>query len=155
MKSIFETNRQKYKDLINDSKIKSWNKFIVENTRENPWGLIYKIAKNNIKLEKNNEIIKSNGDLIKDGKEIAETLFDSFFPNDESIPETEYHSIIRQNLMEIKNNRQLDSNENEYDFTEEVSAVIESQNPRKAPGSDGLTADIISYIHNIDRSLFT
>ncbi len=156
LKSIFETNRQKYKDLMNDSKIKRWNEFVVENTRENPWGLIYKIAKNNIKLEKNNEIITPNGDLITDGKEIAETLFDSFFPNDESIPETEYHSIIRQNLMEIKNNRQLDSNQNEYDFTEEeVSAVIESQNPRKAPGSDGLTADIISYIHNIDRSLFT
>jgi hypothetical protein len=38
---------------------------------------------------------------------------------------------------------------------EEVSEIISQQNHKKAPGGDGLTADIIQTIHNCDQTLIT
>ena len=37
----------------------------------------------------------------------------------------------------------------------EVTEVINAQNHKKAPGVDGITADIIRFLHNIDANVFT
>ncbi len=144
MPNIFIHFRQKYKHLINDTKIKSWNCFVTESSRENAWGLAYKIAKNNLNSDKMTEIKSQNGDLMTSAEDIIETLFNTFFPKNDSIVETEVHRNMRQKLIDFNYDSNPIPANNETEFTEEeVTAIIDVQNHKKAPGVDGLTADII------------
>jgi hypothetical protein len=43
--------RSQYKQLINKTKIDSWNDFVEKNTRENPWSICYALSKNKITVE--------------------------------------------------------------------------------------------------------
>jgi hypothetical protein len=90
--------RNKYKQLLIESKVKSWREFITESMSENPWGLLYKISKNKLNNDNITEL-KVNNQIITDNKLIAETLFSTFFPKENSIPELECHKELRQKLI--------------------------------------------------------
>lgn len=60
--------RESYKKAINDTKIKSWNEFVAENSRENAWGLVSKIARNKINNQIITELIAPNGRLLTDSQ---------------------------------------------------------------------------------------
>jgi hypothetical protein len=47
-------------------------------TRDNPWGQVYKIVKNQLNVEKINELISAEGHIIHDNKNINQTLLDFF-----------------------------------------------------------------------------
>lgn len=147
--------KNKYKQQLNEAKQKCWNEFVTNSTSENPWGLVYKIAKNKLNNEKITEL-KIRDKIITDNKQIANELFSTFFPTDDSIPELNVHQNMRQKLNNLKLEMRNNSNNNEVEFTvEEVSDTVRKQNKNKAPGNDCLTADIIQFIHNIDPTLLT
>jgi hypothetical protein len=142
--------KHNYKQTLNRSKIDSWNHFVDISTRGNPWGLIYKISKNQLNSEKVNELISADGYIIHDNKDIARTLLDSFFPTDNTDEDNAIHSRIRAEAK-IPN-----TEENDIPFTtEEITTTIDSQNENKAPGEDGITADIIKKLHSINNSVLT
>jgi hypothetical protein len=64
LKVIYNQKHIEYKHLINKSKTDSWNAFVLNNTRENPWGLIYSISRQKMKFEKFCEIKAIDGSLI-------------------------------------------------------------------------------------------
>jgi hypothetical protein len=65
-----------YKKFINNQK--SWNEFVSESTRENPWGLIYQISKEKLNIEKINKIQTQDGSLKTDSIGIAQALIKIF-----------------------------------------------------------------------------
>jgi hypothetical protein len=69
--------------LINEQKLKSWNEFVTESTKDNPWGIIYRISRNKLNIEKVNELVTENGELITESKQIAELLTTKLFPGDQ------------------------------------------------------------------------
>lgn len=134
-----------YIKLIDKQKINSWNNFIEESTRDNAWGLVYKIANNQLNAEKVNELIASDGRLITDGNEIAQTFMQKLFPTDNTSLDLQQHKDIRSQISQ-KYEQQIDC-----PFTlAEVSNIVFQQNPKKSPGEDGFTADIIQNLHSID-----
>jgi hypothetical protein len=151
LKTEYFNVRDRYKKLIVLTRLKSWSEFVTNTTRDNPWGLIYEIAKNKLMNRTINELKTSSGDILTDSSAIASTLFNTFFPIDSQIPETQIHQSLKQKLNEMKANTYFDKNDDNEFTIEEVTGVINAQNSRKAPGEDGLTADIIKQLNNIDQ----
>jgi ribonuclease HI len=139
--------RAQYITKIKEQKIKSLNKFIEENTRDNPFGLIYKLSQNKIKFEKVNELLSDDGRLITSSEEIAQTLIDSLFPIDRPEEDDDFHKEIRaKSLTDF-------SQTDDMPLTlQEVTNVVNAQNEKKAPGEDGFSADIVKRVHSISSS---
>jgi ribonuclease HI len=150
LKNEYVLKRDQYKQLINEKKLKSWNQFVESNTRDNPWGLIYKIASNKLKSKRISELIDENDRLITDNEMIANTFLETFFPNDDTSQDTEKHKEIRDSSL-------IDSiGGNDIPFSEsEVTVAVSEQNPSKSPGADGISADIIQRIHKIENKFLT
>ena len=73
-------------------------------------------------------------------------------PDDTTDAEQPYHTVLRK-LAEEKNPQGLSADDPPF-TTAELEMVLQNQNPKKAPGPDGLTADICIAAINCDRELF-
>lgn len=150
LEEVYNALKLEYQKLINESKIKSWNNFIENNMIDNPWGIAYKIANEKLIQQNPCELRSLNDNLIINRQQIAEYLLDSLFPIDDMCSDSEYHVNIRLQSNIINNNS------NDICFSvEEVTQVISAQNPKKAPGEDGFTAEIIKRLHSINRNFLT
>lgn len=75
---------------------------------------------------------------------------ENLFPKDN----TNNDNIYDKNLRKFC--QKTDNKSDDIQFTvQEITDVINKQNPRKAPGADGITSDIIQQINRIDDKLFT
>ncbi|CAH2101413.1 unnamed protein product [Euphydryas editha] len=85
----------------------------------------------------------------------AELLAKTFYPNDSVTTDTAYHKQVRE-AVECRIPAELqDLSEDDPPFTtSELEMVLSSQNPKKAPGPDGLTSDICTAAINYDREVF-
>jgi ribonuclease HI len=147
LKESYKVIKSQYKKLIIKSKISSFNEFIQNNTRENPFGVIYKISRNKINPLHNNELINSDGNVITDANQIAVQLLHTLCPDNESNSE---ELVSMNEAMTVDNYLCPD----DIPFIEEeVTEIIDKQNANKAPGIDGLSADIIQKFHYIDKSV--
>lgn len=147
---VYNALKLEYQKLINESKIKSWNNFIENNMIDNPWGIAYKIANEKLIQQNPCELRSPNDSLIINRQQIAENLLDSLFPTDDMFTDSEYHQNIRLQSNTINNSC------NDICFSvEEVKQIISAQNPKKAPGEDGFTAEIIKRLHLINRNFLT
>jgi hypothetical protein len=152
LKVIYEQNRKEYKNLLNKTKIESWNMFVFvnNNTRDNPWGIVYAIAKQKINTYILSEIRTSDGLLLTDTQAIGQNLMETLLPDDKQETDSDFHKFIRNKVI-----TDYESN-NDIEFTDtEVSDVINAQNYRKSPGLDGFTADIVFRLHSIDTDFLT
>jgi hypothetical protein len=139
-----------YKNLINETKLKSWQRFVTDSTRENPWGLIYKISRNATIKDITTELKKTNGDIISDRKTSGEYLMDVLFPNDRPELDSSYHKRVRDIAKSS-----VDTEEDIKFTTLEVTTVVNKQNKLRAPGADGITSDIIQKINNNNKTFLT
>ncbi len=87
-----------YVKAINYQKLKTWNEFVVESTKDNPWGLIYKLSRNKLNVEQINELISENGELITDSAQIAVKLMTNLFPCDQPENDNEKQRLIREQI---------------------------------------------------------
>jgi hypothetical protein len=146
----FQNKFKEYKQLMNKLKVKSWQMFVDNNTRENPWGVVYKISRQKLRTEKVSELKANDGSLITDAKEIALELLNSLFPTDSTLNDKEIHTQIRARA-ETEYTQQSD-----LLFSQtEVTSIIESQDKSKSPGLDGFTADIIKKFNSINQEFLT
>ncbi len=150
LRNVYKTLESQYKQLIEETKLKSWRTFLADSSAENPWGLSYKIMKDKIFVPKLSEILDTDGNLVIDEKSIAKQLFDSLFPIDDVTLDNEKHKQMRlQSTLDS-----VGANDSPFSVNE-VTDVVFAQNPKKSPGSDGLTADIIQNVHTINESFLT
>jgi hypothetical protein len=125
-----------FKNMINTAKTKSWKKF---SETDKPWELPYKISAGKIKLNKPiSTLKKDDGTITKDPKETMSYLLEKLFPIDNIISET----INQQNIRNSVNTPLNTSNDLKFTL-EEIENIISELNPKKSPGWDKLTADII------------
>ena len=83
---------------------------------------------------------KPDGSLTSDTKETLRLMLEYFTSEDNDLDDNNHHKHIRE-LTDKQSNTPDDR-----EFTrEENGSVIEGMNNKKAPGEDGLTAEI--YIH--------
>jgi hypothetical protein len=150
LRDIYLSIDKQYKELMEKNKNKSWREFLRESSEANPWGLAYKIAKDKIFQPKLSELVDAAGNLVIEETKIASQLFDTLFPTDDIMNENENHKQIRaQSLIQS-------TGSDDDPFSEsEVIDIINSQNAKRAPGDDAITADIIIKTHGINRTFLT
>jgi hypothetical protein len=155
LQNIYKSIKQKYEKVLIETKTKSWNQFVVDSTRDNAWGLVYKIAKKSLKNENISELIGINGQTLTGNEAIAGTLLEVLFPRDESTTQTSKHVQI-VNRLQVLDTNDDNLSQSEIQFSiQEVTDIVEQQNPNKSPGADGLTSDIIKNIHILNPELLT
>lgn len=147
LKLLYQNLDKEYKKLIDETKNKSWNAFLKESSAENPWGLAFKIAKDKLFTPKMSEILDKDGHPIIDEEKIADKFFDAFFPKDDMNEDNSFHTSLRLNSL-LESCGTDDSPFSE----EEVSFIVNKQNAKQSPGIDGITADIIQKVHEIDKT---
>ncbi len=146
LRTDYLTKDQQYKQLMETTRTKSWIKFISESSAENPWSLAYKIAKDKIFAPKLSELLDCDGNPVIKETQIANKLFNFLFPNDSTCNEIEKQQHIRAQSQGCSYQG------DDRPFSQcEVNDVIYYQNPNRAPGEDGITADIIAKTHGINR----
>ncbi len=84
-----------YQNLIIKTKAEKWSEFINLNSRENPWGILYKLSREKINNHQVNEIIDTNGHIITNSTEIGENLLNTLFPTDDINSDNIHQKIIR------------------------------------------------------------
>ncbi len=140
----YQCLRNAYKNRIIELKRNCWQIFIEESTRDNSWGIIYKISKDKLNVEKINELVQSDGSLITDNESIAKTLLDKLFSKDDINNDSEIQKHIRSKAYKMYSNPVSDP---PFEYCE-LEHVVKHQNPKKAPGEDGFTADIVKNLYN-------
>ncbi len=74
----------------------------------------------------------------------------TLFPDDNIDNDSQIHKNIRSNAQKAyEKTDDLLFSENEITF------VINGENSKKAPGIDGITADIVQRLHSIDNQFLT
>jgi hypothetical protein len=142
--------KAEYQNLILKTKAEKWFQFIDLNSRENPWGILYKLSRDKVNNHQVNEIIVKNGHIITNTTEIGEYLLNTLFQTDDINSDNIHQKIIR-NIDYSGYNEQNDILFN----VKEVSNIVLMQNDAKAPGEDALSADIIKNFHSSDPTLLT
>lgn len=135
----YKASLEEYKDAILNARTESWREFCTGQERESVWDRIYRVMKYSGKTTQ--ELL-----LKKEGKELspqesAKELARTFYPKDDLEEDTSYHTETRNWVKEKieQLNRQVDYIPITLD---EIHNVLRSISPKKAPGEDGLTADI-------------
>ncbi|XP_063894705.1 uncharacterized protein LOC126057099 [Helicoverpa armigera] len=118
---------------------RSWTEFCTKQDREGMWEGIYRVIGRTATRHEDATLIKSG--IYLTPAESASHLAETFYPHDLGEEDTEEQKDIRRLAMRV-NDRVYDE-EHDPPFTpHELITAVSSFNPKKAPGADGLTADI-------------
>jgi len=97
--------------------------------------------KNNIQIT---TLRKPDGSLTKDTKETLRLMLEYFTSEDNELEDNNYHKQVRDKTTRPTNTP------DDSEFTiEEIRRVIEGMDNKKAPGEDGITAEIFKQTFKI------
>ena len=127
----FLAARTEYRNTIRRSKRKCWSDYLKANLEDDPWGLPYKLAKSAPTRSTLASLKRPDGSFTTTPGESVELLLSTFFPRAEGM-----HADTSACVPP--------STADDPPFTDtEVRAAIASMSKKKAPGKDGITADIL------------
>lgn len=142
---IWLNHLKTYKMAISKAKTSSWRNFVSNQGREDAWAKVYRICKNP-KLKPPTTIRKVDGTFTVDPSSSASYQLDAFLPDNEPANDTSSQENIRRLA-------QCSCNEPAFiaaPFThEEIEDQIMTQNDKKSPGKDGITANILKTIFQV------
>ncbi|XP_049883069.1 uncharacterized protein LOC126378732 [Pectinophora gossypiella] len=143
--------KEKYERDVKKAQISSWKEFCGKQDREGVWEGIYRVIGRTAKRQEDLPL-EINGRTV-DMRESARALTETFYPEDSADRDTAYHRHIRAEADRVNGVSRDESRDPPFTM-EELRAVVESFNPKKAPGADGFTADICSRAISCDPGLF-
>ncbi|CAF4901386.1 unnamed protein product [Pieris macdunnoughi] len=143
--------KEKYETQAREAQTNSWKNFCSKQDKENMWQGIYRVITRTSKRYEDQLLLKDGE--YKSPKESAELLVKTFFPDDDQENDTEEHRRVRETASRVN---KVEHNEtHDPPFTlEELNTAACSFNPKKAPGNDGLTADICWHAINASPDIF-
>ncbi|KAK2574826.1 hypothetical protein KPH14_012962 [Odynerus spinipes] len=130
----YRAARNRYTAEVRRSKKSSWKEFVTNTGNAEPWGPIYRLAKDKILMSGiTSSIYNENKELTLDWEETMHELLRVMVPKDDKDAEMEMHrSIKSENGVYINYNL-------EPDITwEEVNKALCRSKNKKAPGLDGI-----------------
>jgi hypothetical protein len=150
-KEKYFDGRREYEGKMQEAKLKSWKKFCTINDGINPWNIVYKIASGKIRTSNTlTTLEKEDGTFTTDTRSTMTYMLKHFAPDDGEESYNELHKKIRKEIQEPLNTA------DDKDFTkEEIVANLEKFSPKKAPGEDGLTSDILARTFQVFPLFFT
>lgn len=150
-RNLYMDGNKQYQTKINTEKLKSWKEFCSATDGSNPWTAVYKIVAR--KLKGNNTLTtlrKEDGTYTVDTSDTLQYMLKHFFPQDSEQDDTERHKQLRRLTTEPMNTPE------DIEFTTaEILNILQNFNPRKSPGEDGITSDILLYAFRMFPCFFT
>ncbi|KAJ2940785.1 hypothetical protein O0L34_g14902 [Tuta absoluta] len=117
----------------------SWKEFCGKQDRESMWDGIYRVIGRTTTRKEDLPLIYHN--KVLNTLESAELLTDTFYPEDKTEEDDAIHAKTREAANKVNGWQQNDPCDPPF-TTQELKWAASSFNPKKAPGIDGLTADI-------------
>ncbi|KAL0809148.1 hypothetical protein ABMA28_011383 [Loxostege sticticalis] len=124
---------------ISRAQTASWKEFCTRQDRESMWDSIYRVIGRTTDRQEDLPLVV--GGEILGAVESAEMLAGTFYPEDNQEDDNADHMAERE-VANTVNRREHDESCDPPFSAEELKWSASSFNPRKAPGQDGLTADI-------------
>lgn len=131
-----------YTSKVNESQTESWKDFCTTQEKESMWDGIYRVIRRTARRHEDMLLRSADGNTLSP-EQSAELLAKTFYPEDSVESDLPYHTQLRELVEETHLDDTTDLSENDPPFNPaELELVLSAQNPKKAPGPDGLTADI-------------
>lgn len=152
--SEYREAKQLYAEQTQMAQTESWKEFCTKQDRESMWDGIYRVLRKTSGRQEDMLLRGSDGNTLSP-EASANLLAETFYPKDSVSTDNQYHTRLR---LLTRNGSPEESDKLKPDdppFTEaEVEAVLKAQNPKKAPGADGFTADICARAIRAEREVF-
>lgn len=143
--------KQTYTTAATEAATANWKEFCTKQDRESMWDGIYRVIRKTARRQDDALLRNTAGETLSP-EQSADLLAKTFYPDDSTNAEQPYHVELRR-LAEERNPQGLSADDPPF-TTAELEMVLQNQNPKKAPGPDGLTADICTAAINCDREVF-
>jgi len=106
----------------------------------NDWNIVYKIAAGKMRTTARlTTLEKEDGTYTTDTRSTIMHMLEHFVSDDREDSDNELHRKIRKDVQEPP-----DTADDKAFTKEEIIASLKKFNPKKAPGEDGLTSDILT-----------
>ena len=143
----YMASRRTYKEAVQGAITRSWRTFCESQEGESVWQGIYRIIKNTGEYRDDQLLRNAAGGPMLPPQASVDLLADTFYPPDLRSSDTPQQATLRAEVREEM--AQLDRlpRTDYIPFTrDELEIVLKGMDPRKAPGDDGFTSDIISRV---------
>lgn len=143
--------KQAYTTAATEAATANWKEFCSKQDRESMWDGIYRVLRKTARRQDDALLRNTAGETLSP-EQSADLLAKTFYPDDSTNAEQPYHTALRR-LAVDKSPQGLSADDPPF-TPAELEMVLQNQNPKKAPGTDGLTADICTAAINCDREVF-
>jgi len=134
--------KKHYQTAIRREKTRLWKQYCSMTCPVNPWNEVYKIATSKARNRSPIETLqKPDGSKNEKMEETLELMLDLMIPEDHSQDDTEHHKAVRKQA-----DRPINTTDDKEFTQEEDRQVIEGFQPKKTPGPNGVTKDILKLI---------
>ena len=140
--------RDEYTKAIQKFSVKSFKEYVGKQGRDDVWSNVKRLIKSDPKLAPP-ATLKINNRYTTSAKETAKELLGHFYPDDDTATDSTSQSLLRNLGKDY-------SSPDDLPFTQsEVIDVFKNMSPKKAPGHDHLTSDIILKFAESHTSILT
>ncbi|CAK1584032.1 unnamed protein product [Parnassius mnemosyne] len=143
--------KEEYQREVKRAQTSSWKDFCSRQERESMWDGIYRVI-GRTKQRQEDLPLALNGKTMGN-EESAKILAETFYPEDNTKDDNAEHRQTRE-LARVVNEGSHDDSCDPPFTMEELEWSVSSFNPKKAPGYDGLTADICEVAITLDPTMF-
>lgn len=140
----YNAARNRYNAQIRRSKNESWRNFVTKEANSDPWGLVYKLQTNKIKIDQAFESIKHGDQQSTTWEHTANILLSTLVPDDDLSQETRWHRSIRHGIETPPDTENTPSFE-----PMEIQKAIKSLKNNKAPGHDRIETEMIKIAWSV------
>jgi hypothetical protein len=131
---------RKYKTAIRTAKENTWKKYVKDNMNRDPWSIMYRIVANKLKTGNiMSTIKKADGSMTEGWQETANEIIKCLFLKDDEALKGDRLSTEEEDIVEVS----------------EIREYIHALKPNKAPGPDGIKAEIYQKISDITAPFLT
>ena len=143
---LLQTYRDKklqYQQLLFQTKITSWQRFVERHLEVDPWGTPYKLASRKIRSPTTlSTMEREDGSMTSGWEDSAELLLRTLLPDDDPTNEDDTHRQLKTVLT-----TKYDNSESAAEFSEdEIHHQICKLKTKKSPGSDGIPPEVIKQL---------
>ena len=146
--------KELYAQKSTEAQTNSWKEFCYTQDRESMWDGIYRVLRKTTGRSEDMLLRGATGETLSP-QASAHLLAETFYPKDSVSTDQPYHTRLRDLTQSGSPEETRKLSEDDPPFTEsEVDAVLKTQNPKKAPGADGFTADICARAIQSEKGIF-